>query len=67
MVQNEGVGVVIEAGSDKQNESPSKNISEGSFFSQENRDGSSSGQSRDGSKYNFRSGGRFKRKAGMTV
>lgn len=32
VVQNEGVGVVIEAGSDKQNESPSKNISEGSFF-----------------------------------
>lgn len=51
VVQNEGVGVVIEARSDKQNELISKNISEGSFLSQENRDRSSSGQSRDGSKY----------------
>lgn len=51
VVQNERVGVVIEAGSDKQNESLSKNISEVLLNSQENRDGSSSGQSRDGSKY----------------
>lgn len=66
-MQNEGVGVVIEAGFYKQNESPSKNISEGSSCSQENRDGSSSGQSIDGSKSKWRSGRRFKRKAGMTV
>lgn len=67
VVQNEGVGVVIEAGSDKQNEFISKNLlyNRVNFFLK--RIGTRLVAGKAEMARSTRSGGRFKRKDGMTV